>query len=60
MLLPLGLSLAMESRALQRPAAPIAVCVVSPRVESVAEGDALGLVPTSRPQLVVVEPLLEL
>lgn len=39
---------------------PVAVCVVAPRVESVDDLDALGVVPLPRPQLVVVEPLLEL
>ena len=42
----------------QGPAA--AVCVIAPRVEPVEEVDALGVVPTPRPRLVVVEPLLEL
>ena len=50
----------MASQALQRPAEPVAVCVVAPRVEPVAEGDAVGLVPTPTPLLVVVEPLREL
>lgn len=56
----LGLLLPSPVRALQRPADPVAVCVVAPRVEPVAEGDAVGFVPTPTPQLVVVEPLLEL
>lgn len=59
-LAPLGLFLALPAWPLQRPADPVAVCVVAPRVEPVAEGDALGVVPTPTPQLVVVEPLLEL
>ncbi|MCP9913356.1 hypothetical protein KBZ07_08045 [Cyanobium sp. BA20m-14] len=56
----LGVLAALPALALQGPAAPVAVCVVSPRVEAVHEGDALGLVPTPRPQLVVIDPLLEL
>ncbi|WP_255003435.1 hypothetical protein [Cyanobium sp. HWJ4-Hawea] len=43
-----------------REAEPVAVCVVAPRVEPVQQGDALGVVPTPRPQLLVTEPLLEL
>ncbi len=46
--------------ALQQPEDPVAVCVVAPRVEPVAEGDALGVVPAPSPQLVVLEPLREL
>jgi hypothetical protein len=57
---PLGLGFPMAAQALQRSADPVAVCVVAPRVEPVAEGDAVGLVPTPAPQLVVVEPLREL
>lgn len=45
--------------ATDREADPVAVCVVAPRVEAVQQGDALGVVPTSRPELVVIEPLLE-
>ena len=60
LLASLGLLLATPARSLQRPADAVAVCVVAPRVEPVAEGDAVGLVPTPAPQLVVVEPLLEL
>ena len=62
LLIPLGLGwlLANSAQALQRPVDPVAVCVVAPRVEPVTEGDAIGLVPTPRPLLVVVEPLLEL
>lgn len=56
----LGVALAAPGFALQRPADPVAVCVVSPRLEAVEEGDAAGIVPTPSPQLVVVEPLLEL
>ena len=47
-------------QALQYPEAPVAVCVVTPRVEPVEAADALGLVPVPRPRLIVVEPLLEL
>ena len=39
---------------------PVAVCVVAPRVEAVQQGDAIGVVPTPRPVLLVVEPLLEI
>jgi hypothetical protein len=55
LLIPLGLGwlLANSAHALQRPVDPVAVCVV-------AEGDAIGLVPTPMPLLVVVDPLLEL
>lgn len=62
LLIPLGLGwlLANSAQALQRPVDPVAVCVVAPRVEPVTEGDAIGLVPTPMPLLVVVEPLLEL
>jgi len=60
LLVPLGLSPTMAAQALQRSADPVAVCVVAPRVEPVAEGDAVGVVPTPAPQLVVVEPLREL
>ena len=62
LLIPLGLGwlLANSAQALQRPVDPVAVCVVAPRVEPVTEGDAIGLVPTPMPMLVVVEPLLEL
>lgn len=56
----MGVSAAPVVLALQGPQAPVAVCVVSPRVEAVHEGDALGLVPTPRPRLVVIDPLLEL
>lgn len=60
LLASLGVAIAAPGFALQRPADPVAVCVVSPRVEAVEEGDAAGIVPTPSPQLVVVEPLLEL
>lgn len=45
--------------ATDREADPVAVCVVAPRVEAVQQGDALGVVPIPRPELVVIEPLLE-
>lgn len=38
----------------------MAVCVVAPRVEAVQQGDAIGVVPTPRPVVLVVEPLLEI
>lgn len=41
-------------------ALPVAVCVISPRVEPVEAVDGFGVVPTPRPRLVVLEPLLEL
>ena len=47
-------------QATQRQADPVAVCVVAPRVEAVQQGDAIGVVPTPRPVLLVVEPLLEI
>ena len=55
-----GLAATPSSRALQQPELPVAVCVVAPRVEPVEMADALGVVPVSRPRLVLVEPLLEL
>lgn len=39
---------------------PVAVCVISPRVEPVEAVDGFGVVPTPTPRLVVLEPLLEL
>jgi hypothetical protein len=39
---------------------PVAVCVISPRVEPVETVDGFGVVPTPTPRLVVLEPLLEL
>jgi hypothetical protein len=48
------------SAAVKRQGPAAAVCVIAPRVEPVEEVDALGVVPTPRPRLVVVEPLLEL
>ena len=53
-LLPAG------AAAIQQSDRNVAVCVVAPRVEPVEEADALGVVPTPRPRLVVVEPLLEI
>lgn len=53
-LLPAG------AAAIQQGERSVAVCVVAPRVEPVEEADALGVVPTGRPRLVVVEPLLEI
>jgi len=47
-------------QATDRPADPVAVCVVAPRVEAVQQGDAIGVVPTLRPVVLVVEPLLEI
>jgi len=60
MLLGLAWLLANPAQAMQRPVDPVAVCVVAPRVEPVAEGDAIGIVPTPTPLLVVIEPLLEI
>ena len=56
MLLALVLSLA----ALRGHDLPAAVCVVSPRVEALSQGDARGEVPLPLPQLVVIEPLQEI
>ena len=50
---------AMQREAMQREADPVAVCVVAPRVEAVQQGDAIGVVPTPTPVLLLVEPLLE-
>ena len=47
-------------QATDRQADPVAVCVVAPRVEAVQQGDAIGVVPTPRPVVLVVEPLLEI
>ena len=47
-------------QATDRQADPVAVCVVAPRVDAVQQGDAIGVVPTPRPVLLVVEPLLEI
>ncbi len=67
--LPLLLALALAPvlqlpvqglKATDRQADPVAVCVVAPRVEAVQQGDAIGVVPTPRPVLLVVEPLLEI
>jgi len=51
---------ATDRQATDRQADPVAVCVVAPRVEAVQQGDAIGLVPTPRPVVLVVEPLLEI
>jgi hypothetical protein len=56
----LALPLLPASAAIQPEGLPVAVCVISPRVEPVQEVDGFGVVPTSEPQLVVIEPLLEL
>ena len=67
--LPLLLALALAPvlpvpfqglQATDRQADPVAVCVVAPRVEAVQQGDAIGVVPTPRPVVLVVEPLLEI
>jgi len=58
--LPLLLALAMAPAAPAPQADPVAVCVVAPRVEAVQQGDAIGVVPTPRPVVLVVEPLLEI
>jgi len=67
--LPLLLALAVApvlpgaiqgGQATDRQADPVAVCVVAPRVEAVQLGDAIGVVPTPRPVVLVVEPLLEI
>jgi hypothetical protein len=67
--LPLLLALAVApvlpgpiqgGQATDRQADPVAVCVVAPRVEAVQQGDAIGVVPTPRPVVLVVEPLLEI
>lgn len=52
------LALALAA-ALRGPDLPAAVCVVSPRVEALSQGDARGEVPLPLPQLVVIEPLQE-
>ena len=57
--LVLASSLVQAAKATGREAEPVAVCVVAPRVEAVQQGDALGVVPNPRPELVVIEPLLE-
>ena len=67
--LPLLLALAVApvlpgaiqgGQATDRQADPVAVCVVAPRVEAVQQGDAIGVVPTPRPVVLVVEPLQEI
>lgn len=52
-----GLSTPMGIRAATRQGEPVQVCVLSPRVEPVDEGDAFGEVPVAAPTLLVVEPL---
>ena len=56
MLLALALALSAAVRGTDLPAA---VCVVSPRVEALSQGDARGEVPLPSPELVVIEPLQE-
>lgn len=56
MLLALALAFTTAVRGSDLPAA---VCVVSPRVEALSQGDARGEVPLPSPELVVVEPLQE-
>lgn len=53
------LALALTLAALRGNDLPAAVCVVSPRVEALSQGDARGEVPLPSPQLVVIEPLQE-
>lgn len=53
------LALALHLAAMRSPDLPVAVCVVSPRVEALSQGDARGEVPLPSPQLVVIEPLQE-
>lgn len=45
------------AQAATRQGDPVQVCVLSPRVEPVDEGDAWGEVPVAAPTLLVVEPL---
>jgi hypothetical protein len=56
----LALPLLPASAAMAPQDLPVAVCVISPRVEPVEEVDGFGVVPTPAPRLVVLEPLLEL
>jgi hypothetical protein len=56
----LALPLLPASAAMTSIDQPVAVCVISPRVEPVEEVDGFGVVPTPTPRLVVLEPLLEL
>jgi hypothetical protein len=53
------LALALALTAVRGSDLPAAVCVVAPRVEALAQGDAGGEVPLGAPRLVVIEPLLE-
>jgi len=57
MLLALALAFTTAVRGSDLPAA---VCVVSPRVEALSQGDARGEVPLPLPELVVIEPLQEI
>ncbi|MFM7453193.1 MAG: hypothetical protein ACKO1V_04420 [Cyanobium sp.] len=56
----LALPLLPASAAIAPHDLPVAVCVISPRVEPVEAVDGFGVVPTPTPRLVVLEPLLEL
>jgi hypothetical protein len=56
----LALPLLPASAAVAPQDLPVAVCVISPRVEPVEAVDGFGVVPTPTPRLVVLEPLLEL
>lgn len=56
----LALPLLPASAALVPQHLPVAVCVISPRVEPVQDVDGFGVVPIPTPRLVVLEPLLEL
>lgn len=54
------LALALALTAVRGTDLPAAVCVVSPRVEALSQGDARGELPLPAPVLVVIEPLEEL
>jgi hypothetical protein len=56
----LALPLLPASAAMVPHELPVAVCVISPRVEPVEAVDGFGVVPTPTPRLVVLEPLQEL
>jgi hypothetical protein len=56
----LALPLLPASAAMAPQELPVAVCVISPRVEPVENVDGFGVLPTPTPRLVVLEPLLEL
>lgn len=45
------------AQASTRQGEPVQVCILSPRVEPIDEGEAFGEVPTGAPTLLVVEPL---